>query len=427
MKEKWKYFTPEFECDVENEELLRYAPWSGHRVFAYDYVQNIKPTHIVELGSHYGCSSFAFLQAIKDSKLESDFVAIDTWEGDRLTRYGNTENVYDLFKRVKNICYGELSCTMLKNRFEEVVDCFEDESIDLLHIDGSHEYDDVKKDFLMWKKKVKKNGAIFFHDIAPEYVEGSLMGSHYFWKELCTEYSYTIEFPFSYGLGVLFFSEEKYIFAKNSIDMQYYQNINNTYMNVFADKIRKMHFISLNNNLYINDLKNQIDIKEEHLIKYKRNIEGKDEYINELEKEKINLENILRISEQESNIRNEYIEKLEKESNIRKEYIVQLEKNITNLENVLRNSEEETSIRNKYIESLKKEIADVKNILYIERETKEVLNERIEELSVIIKEKDTDNKKLYEEVNIKTHEIAEIKKRYNKTIEYKIRKILKCR
>lgn len=41
---------------------------------------------------------------------------------------------------------------------------FEDNSIDLLHIDGDHSYEGVKKDINLYYPKVKKNGIIIFDD-----------------------------------------------------------------------------------------------------------------------------------------------------------------------------------------------------------------------------------------------------------------------
>ena len=60
----WKYYTPKFECDELNYDLLTFAPWSGHRNFVYDFVGAFEPDSIVELGSHYGCSAFTFAQAV---------------------------------------------------------------------------------------------------------------------------------------------------------------------------------------------------------------------------------------------------------------------------------------------------------------------------------------------------------------------------
>ena len=105
---KWEYHSPTFECDNENRYLLEYAPWSGHRNFGYDLVTWLKPTVIAELGSHYGCSTFAFSQAIKDNALITKMISIDSWEGDDFTendyKESVKESVYEKFSSVlKNV------------------------------------------------------------------------------------------------------------------------------------------------------------------------------------------------------------------------------------------------------------------------------------------------------------------------------------
>ena len=82
----WICHDPVFACDAVNPDLLEFSPWSGHRRFAYDYVRNVRPAVIAELGTFYGCSAFAFQQAILDGGLDTVFTAVDTWQGDAFTR-----------------------------------------------------------------------------------------------------------------------------------------------------------------------------------------------------------------------------------------------------------------------------------------------------------------------------------------------------
>jgi len=62
-----------------------------------------------------------------------------------------------------NICYPEVK-RIIKFSDEAIDDI--DFEIDYLHLDGDHSYEQVKKDFENYSKKVKKSGFITFHDIA---------------------------------------------------------------------------------------------------------------------------------------------------------------------------------------------------------------------------------------------------------------------
>ena len=56
---------------------------------------------------------------------------------------------------------------LIRSKFSEAVTQFEDESIDLLHIDGYHTLKAaVTEDYETWLPKLRGNGVILFHDIA---------------------------------------------------------------------------------------------------------------------------------------------------------------------------------------------------------------------------------------------------------------------
>lgn len=277
----WEYHNPKFESDKLNYDLLRYAPWSGHRNFVYDFVVYFNPEVIVELGSHYGCSAFTFAQAIKDYNLDSKLYAIDTWAGDDYTRNDYENDVYSVFRDTVANFYQNQKIEMLRMTFDQASSKFQDKSIDVLHIDGSHHYEDVKHDFYSWLPKVKDDGIIFLHDISEDIVLDSKMGSNRFWNELKKVYNNTIEFDFSWGLGIIFLSENKFLLL-NDIDLKKYQRINNELAVQYREELRKQHFILKDNNFYIDSLKEQIEIKDCHLNKYADDMKKKDRYIDEL-------------------------------------------------------------------------------------------------------------------------------------------------
>src|SRR5882762_8602140 len=131
-------------------EPQRYCPggignWSGHLPFAADLIGGIKPSLVVELGTHYGESYFGFCQAIREQGLICRAYAVDTWVGDSHTgRYGP-----DVFREVS--AYNEdryrSFSTLLRTSFDEAVEGFSDGTIDLLHLDGCHTYEAIQHDF----------------------------------------------------------------------------------------------------------------------------------------------------------------------------------------------------------------------------------------------------------------------------------------
>ena len=77
----WVVSDPRYDADQLNPKL-KFAYWEGHRDFAYDLLQFVRPERLVELGSQYGCSLFSFCQAVRDFKLDTEINAVDMWSGD---------------------------------------------------------------------------------------------------------------------------------------------------------------------------------------------------------------------------------------------------------------------------------------------------------------------------------------------------------
>jgi GT2 family glycosyltransferase len=198
---KWIYHKPKFEYEKKLNDSG--WPWAGHKLFAYDLIINLKPKKVVELGTYYGTSLWSFAQAAKDGNLDIEFNSIDTWQGEKHSGFYG-EEVFETVKKIKKEFYSEQKIKLLRKTFDEALSEFEEDSIDLLHIDGLHTYEAVKHDFEAWLPKLKKDGVIIFHDIK---VGESDFGVYNLWNELTKQYL-TIEFHHSFGLGVLFLSEK---------------------------------------------------------------------------------------------------------------------------------------------------------------------------------------------------------------------------
>ena len=207
---EWKYYKPKFEYEgiINPYE----SAWAGHVFFAYDFIRNVKPSRVVELGTHLGHSFFSFCQAAKDEKSDIELNAIDTWKGDDQSGFYG-EDVFEAVKKIKSTCYLEQKVNLIRKTFNGALTSFSDKSIDLLHIDGLHTYEAVKHDFDSWSGKVKDDGIILLHDIV---VEKGDFGVYKLWDEIKKQYK-TLEFFHSNGLGILFKNSSKFI---NLFDLQ---------------------------------------------------------------------------------------------------------------------------------------------------------------------------------------------------------------
>ena len=195
---KFRISTPEFECDKDNPEL-RFAYWEGHRMFAYDFVAFMQPETILELGSQYGCSLFTFCQSIKDHDLNTKISAVDAWSGDIGAEIPG-EEVYHQVQNILAKRYSFVQTTLYQMYFKDALENFADNSIDIIHIDGGHTFEDVDRDFRQYLPKLKENGVMLFHDTNSSIDQGSC--EH--WDYLKQEYKICFEFEHSMGLGILF-------------------------------------------------------------------------------------------------------------------------------------------------------------------------------------------------------------------------------
>ena len=182
-----------------NKDLQGKA-WVGHTPFAYWLVAALKPKTLVELGTHGGGSYFSFCQSVIDNKLDTKTYAIDTWMGEKQAGFYSES----LFKKVMdfNIEHFDNFSTLMKMTFDEALNEFDYNSVDLLHIDGFHSYEAVSNDFRTWYPKLSKEAIVLFHDtheIKPGF------GVHQFWDELKKEHrEQCFEFKHSHGLGMCF-------------------------------------------------------------------------------------------------------------------------------------------------------------------------------------------------------------------------------
>jgi predicted O-methyltransferase YrrM len=122
----------------------------------------------VEVGSWMGQSTCYMGEQIKNSNKNIKFYAVDTWEGsdedahkEALNRL-KTQNftLFDAFKYNLEQCGVSNYVIPLQTTSIEAAKQFEDNSLDFVHIDASHDYENVLADIIAWYPKVKPGGFI---------------------------------------------------------------------------------------------------------------------------------------------------------------------------------------------------------------------------------------------------------------------------
>jgi Methyltransferase domain len=173
------------------------GPWAGHLPFAYDLICALRPSRVVELGTFYGESYFGFCQAIAENSIPCECYAVDTWKGDTHGGFYGPEILADV-QRYNAANYDTFS-RLIESTFDEALNSFGSESIDILHIDGLHSYEAVQHDFESWYPKVRSGGVVLFHDIA---VRNPGFGVWRLWDELA-QANPSFAFSHSFGLGIV--------------------------------------------------------------------------------------------------------------------------------------------------------------------------------------------------------------------------------
>jgi len=112
-------------------------------------------SHFVEIGAAWGKSSSYMAVEIANSGKKIKFDVIDKWEDEQGSFFE---------KYLKNINSVKDFINPIKGYSMDVVNKYEDNSIDFLFIDSSHEYEDILNDIKLWYHKIKHNGIIAGHD-----------------------------------------------------------------------------------------------------------------------------------------------------------------------------------------------------------------------------------------------------------------------
>ena len=157
----------------------------------------VRPRRYVELGVDRGVSFFTACQTSHDIGTSTECIAINSWVGGAHNSSCLT-SAFDQFRETLVDRYPD--AYFIHGTFLSALQCFENNSIDLLHIGGDYTYEMVKDNFCGWLGKMSETGVILF--CSTNACEQSL-GVWQVWQELRERYL-GLSFLHSHGLGVLY-------------------------------------------------------------------------------------------------------------------------------------------------------------------------------------------------------------------------------
>ncbi len=130
--------------------------------------------HFVEIGSWLGKSSSYMAVEIANSGKKIQFDVVDIWDFNNCSdnNYNdilkkNSESAFDMF--IKNINPVKNYINIIRGYSKDISVNYEDNSLDFVFIDASHDYDSVKQDLQSWYPKIKIGCVMAGHDYISDY------------------------------------------------------------------------------------------------------------------------------------------------------------------------------------------------------------------------------------------------------------------
>jgi predicted O-methyltransferase YrrM len=121
--------------------------------------------HFIEVGSFKGKSSAFMAVEIINSGKKIKFECIDSWEDAWMGSTGICEEypgqiTFEEFEKNMSAIKNKLNFSYIRQRSKEAAKLYADSSLDMVFIDGAHDYDSIKSDILSWLPKIKTGGIL---------------------------------------------------------------------------------------------------------------------------------------------------------------------------------------------------------------------------------------------------------------------------
>ncbi len=178
----------------------------GFGLIHYSYVRNIKPAHILCVGSRMGYIPAILALACKDNGTgHVDFVDAgydrdnikNNWSGTGFWKK-NDPNKHFSKLRISNYITTHVMTT------QEYADTYPKRTYEYIYIDGDHSYKGVSLDYSLFWPMLSNKGFMVFHDVHVKWTKNlGRFGVWRLWRELKNKNKIIFPFPEDSGLGIL--------------------------------------------------------------------------------------------------------------------------------------------------------------------------------------------------------------------------------
>lgn len=153
--------------------------WNSNNKIFQDLIIQVQPKTIIEVGTWKGASAINMGNIIKKMNLQCQLYCVDTWLGaeefwnslkdtperNLLLKHGYPQIYYQFLSNVVHCNLQKIILPLpLPSTIAFKVLEYNQIQADLIYIDGSHEYEDVKTDIKLYKQLLTKKGIMFGDD-----------------------------------------------------------------------------------------------------------------------------------------------------------------------------------------------------------------------------------------------------------------------
>lgn len=160
---------------IKLEENKKTCSWFGSYGIVPHLAQMVGASNILEIGVAYGyhadflCSVLPNIRYVGVDPYLADYDPDDIFSND-VQKLFSEKNPQQAMERLFNVVSSnflkfEGRAKLLREKSWDAADQFENQSLDLVYIDGDHTYEGVVKDLATWFPKVKRGGMICGDDI----------------------------------------------------------------------------------------------------------------------------------------------------------------------------------------------------------------------------------------------------------------------